>query len=38
MIFMSKRTENIVIENARLIFKNFAGEESKFNRKGNILD
>ena len=32
---MSKRTENIVIENARLIFKNFAGEESKFNRKGN---
>lgn len=32
---MSKRTENIVIENARLIFKNFAGEESKFNRAGN---
>ena len=32
---MSKRTENIVIENARLIFKNFAGEESKFNTKGN---
>ena len=32
---MNKRTENIVIENARLIFKNFAGEESKFNRKGN---
>ena len=32
---MNKRTENIVIENARLIFKNFAGEESKFNRKVN---
>lgn len=30
-----KATNNIVIENARLIFKNFAGEESKFNRKGN---
>lgn len=32
---MNKRTDNIVIENARLIFKNFAGEESKFNRAGN---
>ena len=30
-----KATNNIVIENARLIFKNFAGEETKFNRKGN---
>lgn len=30
-----KNTENIIIENARLIFKNFAGEESKFNRAGN---
>lgn len=30
-----KNTNNIVIENARLIFKNFAGEESKFNRNGN---
>ena len=30
-----KNTNNIVIENARLIFKNFAGEESKFNRGGN---
>lgn len=32
---MSKRLDNIVVENARLIFKNFAGEESKFNRAGN---
>lgn len=30
-----KYTDNIIIENARLIFKNFSGEESKFNRKGN---
>ena len=30
-----KTTNNIVMENARLIFKNFSGEESKFNRKGN---
>lgn len=32
---MNKRIDNIVVENARLIFKNFAGEESKFNRAGN---
>ena len=29
------QTNNIMIENARLIFKNFSGEESKFNRGGN---
>ena len=30
-----KQTSTIMIENARLIFKNFSGEESKFNRGGN---
>lgn len=29
------KVNNITIENARLIFKNFSGEESKFNRGGN---
>lgn len=30
-----KQVSNINIENAKLMFKNFAGDESKFNRRGN---
>lgn len=32
---MAYQTNNIIIENARILFRNFSGEETKFNRAGD---
>lgn len=32
---MNKVTKNLTVENARMVWRNFAGKESKFNRAGS---